>query len=186
MTAIAKWRLPTKAECMAAEFGKDTEASTLKCFLQNTDDIFWTSTGHETDDRVAYTFNLHHGYVSCADRFLHQRTRLVRESVEVRGTDQNRFSVSSCGTYVTDHEAKLDWQVNAQPSSSPWPRAIWRYEGRNVLPELPLDINSSILAIQNALIGKKESLHLDYLLAHFNQLSPRQDYIGSSSQKDCT
>jgi hypothetical protein len=32
MTAIAKWRLPTKAECMAAEFGKDTEASTLKCF----------------------------------------------------------------------------------------------------------------------------------------------------------
>jgi hypothetical protein len=46
---------------------------------------------------------------------------------------------------------------------------MWKFNGTNVLPDFAQDIPSTILAVQNALVGKPEALHFDRLLILFNQ-----------------
>jgi hypothetical protein len=162
-----KWRLPTQAECVVIDRLPESLKAIFKSALNNTDEIFWTSTEH--DQNVAFVFDLQHCSVSYSEKFNFNRSRLVRPTTEQPSSTSDRFKISPCGEYLTDFDAQLDWKVNSHPNSSPWPRAMWKFNGTNVLPDFAQDIPSTILAVQNALVGKPEALHFDRLLILFNQ-----------------
>lgn len=163
------WRLPTACECNFIADSAVTDKEIFKSLLSGADDIFWTSTPSESDDDLVHVFNMNFGSTSYLEKHISLRSRLVRVSEETR-VNTDRFAVSTCGRFITDFASNLDWKVMPQPMPSPWARAMWRNNGINVLNDEPQDLKSLILTIQNALVGRKESLLVDQLIIQVNQL----------------
>lgn len=161
---MSNWRLPTKAECLAIELLPEQTKSEFKSALLHNDDVFWTSTEHDIDDKTVFAFNLDHCSLTFTDKYFHHRSRLVRPT-QLQTSSESRFVLAPCCSFITDTVQGLDWKVEAHPSVSPWPRAMWKFNGVNVLSSTQDDLQTCILAVQNALVGKPESLHFDRLLS---------------------
>lgn len=162
------WRLPTKDNCLTIEGLDEACVKVFRELLQHNDDIFWTSDSHETQIELAYVFDMLHCSTRFSEKYEYQRTRLVRSSQEIAKCSDGQFKLSECGTFVTDFISMIDWQVKAQPQGNPWPRAMWKYNHTNVL-KIDGGLDTSILVVQNALIGRPESFHMDVIVRFLKQ-----------------